>query len=285
MTQPDYARPDTLPAALRLLATGAWQVLAGGTDIYPNAGQTLKGRVLDLSGLAELSGIRSQSGVALGQGPVLRIGAATTWASLATASLPKALAALQEAARQIGGRQIQSAGTLGGNLCNASPAADGVPALLILDAEVELVSAAGTRHLPLARFLQGPRRTDLRPDEVMTAILIPSLGQAGRSAFVKLGARRHLVISIAMAAARVVVMDGRVDQVALAVGACSAVAARLPRVEAALTGLPAAGAVDRILPGDVGVALSPIDDVRATADYRAEAAVELVRRALAEALG
>ncbi len=273
---PDFARPASLPEALRLLDQGGWRMLAGGTDLYPGAGSQLQGAVLDLTGIDGLAGITS--------GSDLRIGAATSWATIALASLPPALAALQAAARVVGGRQVQVAGTIGGNLCNASPAADGVPPLLVLEAEVELVSLAGTRRLRLADFLLGPRRTALQPGELLAAVIIPEPALEGRSAFVKLGARSHLVISIAMVAARLVVEKGRVTGAALAVGSCSGVAQRLPAVEAALTGAAIASAADRVLGADVRAALSPIDDVRATADYRVAAAVELVRRAVAEAL-
>jgi CO/xanthine dehydrogenase FAD-binding subunit len=232
--------------------------------------------VLDLTGIAGLCG------VTLGQD--LRIGAATSWADIASASLPPALLALQQAARVVGGRQVQVAGTLGGNLCNASPAADGVPALLVLDAEVELQSLAGPRRMALAEFLLGPRRTALQQGEVLSAVIVPRSALAGQSAFVKLGARSHLVISIAMAAARIVVDGNRVAAAAVAVGACSAVARRLPALEAALIGVPAAEAAQRVRAAEVEAVLSPIDDVRATASYRAVAAVELVRRAVAEAL-
>jgi CO/xanthine dehydrogenase FAD-binding subunit len=272
----DYARPETLSEALRKIAAGDWRVLAGGTDLYPGAGSVLTGSVLDVSGVAGLSGLMR------GQG--LRIGPATTWAEIAAADLPPALRALQQAARQVGGRQVQNAGTIGGNLCNASPAADGVPPLLALGAEVELASPTGTRQMALAEFLRGPRQTALRPDEIMSGILIPEAALAGQSAFLKLGTRSHLVISIAMVAARLVVEQGRIAEVALAVGACSAVAVRLIKVETALRGLPAQDAVAAIGPADVAAALSPIDDVRATAGYRRDAAVELVRRAVAAAL-
>lgn len=272
-----YARPTSLPEALRLMAAGGWRVLAGGTDLYPSAGTRLDGRVLDLTALAGLCGISQDDG--------LRIGAGTPWADIDAAELPPPARALQQAARVVGGRQVQVAGTIGGNLCNASPAADGVPPLLALGAIVELASASGTRRLPLSGFLTGPRSTALRPDEVLTAVLVPAEALSGRSAFVKLGARSHLVISIAMVAARVEVAEGRISKVAVAVGACSPVAVRLPLVEAALTGTPVAGALERIAAADVQAALSPIDDPRATASYRREAAVELVRRAVAEALG
>ncbi|WP_245875335.1 FAD binding domain-containing protein [Tabrizicola aquatica] len=274
---PDYARPDSLPKALQLLSRGGWRVLAGGTDLYPGAGSRLDGDVLDLGGLDELAGIRA------GQGQGLRIGAATSWTAIATADLPPAARALQQAALQVGGRQVQNAGTIGGNLCNASPAADGVPPLLALDASVEIASPAGTRTLLLDRFLLGPRRTALGPDEVLTAILIPQAALSGRSAFVKLGTRAHLVISIAMVAARLDMDGDRITHAAVAVGACSPVAQRLPRVEAALVG-PRDGAADRIPAESVAAALAPIDDVRATATYRRQAAAELVRRAVSEAL-
>jgi CO/xanthine dehydrogenase FAD-binding subunit len=233
--------------------------------------------VVDLAGVADLSGLQL--------GADLRIGAGTSWTTIAEAALPPALRALQQAAQQVGGRQIQNAGTIGGNLCNASPAADGVPPLLALGAEVELVSAKGTRRLPLQDFLLGPRRTALEPGELMAAVLIPGPGLQGRSAFVKLGARTHLVISIAMVAARMVVDAGRVTAATVAVGACSPVAVRLPLVEAALLGAPVDQAASRVRAEDVTAALSPIDDVRATAAYRREAAVDLVRRAVVEALG
>jgi xanthine dehydrogenase iron-sulfur cluster and FAD-binding subunit A len=114
-------------------------------------------------------------------------------------------------------------------------------------------------------------------------VVITEAGLLGRSAFLKLGARSHLVIAIAMVAARLVVEDGRVAKAAVAVGSCSAVAVRLAAVEAALLGAPVAEAGGRVRAGDVQSALAPINDVRATAEYRLEASVELVRRAVAEA--
>ena len=265
-----YARPTDLAEALRLAQQGH-RILAGGTDVY--AGGVPVRAVLDLTAIADLRGIST--------GPGLRIGAATTWTALAEAGLPPALTALQQAARQIGGRQIQNAGTIGGNLCNASPAADGIPPLLVLDAEVELSSVGAVRVEPLSRFLLGPRRVDLRPGEIMTALLIRQSALSGRSTFAKLGARSHLVISIAMVALRLVSLDGRITHASAAVGACSASAQRLPLLEAALLGAPLADAAS-LITRDHLAPLSPIDDVRASAAYRREAALELLRRAVAE---
>ena len=267
-----YARPDTLTQAVALRAQGL-RILAGGTDLYPGAGDQLSGDVLDLTALPALRGITDSA-------DGLRIGACTTWSDIAEAALPPALTALQQAAPQVGGRQVQNAGTIGGNLCNASPAADGVPPLLALDAGVELAGADGARSLPLGEFLLGPRRTALQPGEILTAILIPASALTGRSAFVKLGARAHLVISIAMVAARIVLEQGRIAHAALAVGACSPVARRIPL---SLTGLTPAEAETHITPAALAAHLSPIDDIRATAAYRLEAAAELLRRAVREA--
>ena len=269
---PAYARPDTLTDALRMLAETGGRALAGGTDLYPGAGAALAGPVVDLSCIAALTGITRQEG--------LRIGAMTTWAEIAGADLPPALAGLQQAALQVGARQVQNAGTIGGNLCNASPAADGVPPLLTLEAEVELASLAGTRRMPLAQFIQGPRKTALGRDEVLVAVHLPKRALHGQGSFLKLGARAYLVISIAMVAVRLVAEAGKVAEIALAVGACSPVAQRLPRVEAALLGQALGDLAHAIRTEDVAAHLAPIDDVRATGPYRLEAAVELLRRAV-----
>jgi len=209
------------------------------------------------------------------------IGGRATWTDLFRAELPPALDALKLAAREVGSIQIQNRGTVAGNLCNASPAADGVPPLLALDAEIELASAAGRRVLPLGDFILGNRHIARRPDELLVAVRIPRASTAGVSHFLKLGGRSYLVISIAMVATRLVLDGaGRIEEAAIAVGACSAVAQRLRRLETALIGRHA---------GDEALAavaewpfdeLSPIDDVRASAPYRRRAAAELVRRAL-----
>ena len=270
-----YFRPRTLDEALRHLAAApGCQVLAGGTDVFPaRAGAEVWLRrdqrpLLDISGVAGLDGLAESA-------TQWRIGALVTWAQLRAAPLPAAFAGLCEAARQVGGAQVQNRGTVLGNLCNASPAADGVPPLLTLDASVELAGPQGRRVLPLADFLLGNRRTALAPGELAVALRLPQPPAGARAGFLKLGARSHLVISIAMAAAMLVVEAGQVRQARLAVGACSAVAQRLPLAEAALLGGPADPA--RLRPEHLA-GLAPIDDVRATAGYRRDAALVLLRR-------
>jgi len=259
---------------LALLAEPA-RLLAGGTDVFPGAGERpLTGRIVDISRLAELRGIaRSDDSI--------RIGAATTWTDLVRADLPAAFDALRAAAREIGAIQIQNRGTIGGNLCNASPAADGVPPLLVLDAAVELASARGVRRLPLARFITGSRRTLLEADEVLTAVVVPTPPAGARATFLKLGARRYLVISIAMVAVLLDIDDGGlVRDARIALGACSAVAQRLGEAEAALIGRRAEAGLGGALRAEHLAALTPIDDVRASAAYRRKAALILMRRAV-----
>ena len=156
---------------------------------------------------------------------------------------------------------------------------------MILDAEVELRSRHELRILPLGDFIVGNRRTKLRDDEMVTALRIPKASAAGRSAFVKLGARRYLVISIAMAAARIVLDDdGRICSAAISVGSCSAVAQRLRVLETALAGQSPEAIEDAVQATGLDE-LSPIDDVRGSAGYRRSAAREIVARALLQAAG
>jgi CO/xanthine dehydrogenase FAD-binding subunit len=248
-------------------------VLAGGTDFYPaRVGRAIDDDVLDITGIETLRGISA--------GPAgWRLGATTTWSELIEADLPPLFDGLKRAAREVGGRQIQNAATLAGNLCNASPAADGVPPLLALGAEVELAGRVGTRQLPLESFIAGNRHTVLAPDELLVAIHVPRPAHPARSAFLKLGARRYLVISIAMAAATLEIANGRVATARIAVGACSAVAQRLSALEAALAGAPLTELAERVTAEHLAP-LSPIDDVRGSAAYRLDAVVTLLRRLL-----
>jgi N-methylhydantoinase B len=194
-----YRRPTSLQEALALLAEAPTPLLllAGGTDIYPAraAGEAwmrpADRPLLDLSALPELQGVEERE-------DHHRIGALVTWAMLRDAALPPWFGALRQAAMQVSGAQVQNRGTLVGNLCNASPAADGAPALLALDAEMELAGRHGTRRLALGDFLRGNRQTALAPDEIATAVIVPKAMPGAWARFEKLGARTYLVISIVM---------------------------------------------------------------------------------------
>lgn len=271
-----YLRPATVQEAVGYLATDNILIAAGCTDLFPATwARELPGSVVDITGIADLRGVSRGPGG-------WRFGAATTWADVIRADLPPAFDMLKEAARDVGSVQIQTAGTLAGNICNASPAADGVPCLLALEAEVEICSVTGARRVPLAGFITGVRRTVLRPGEMVVALHVPDVAGRGRSRFLKLGARRYLVISIAMVAVRLSIERGIVTGASVTVGACSAVARRLVRLEAALVGARAEDALNRLDPGLVVPDLEPIDDIRADAAYRGAAAVELIRRAIGD---
>ena len=279
-THPLYLKPKTLSEAVSVLAMSGGQILAGGTDFYPALGDGLpQGDVVDITSLREIRGIITED-------EYIRIGGLTTWTEIVRTPLPQCFDALKSAAREIGSVQIQNRGTVAGNLCNASPAADGVPPLLALEAEVELSSAAGKRRLPLGEFITGNRKTARRTNEIVSAVLIRRRIEHAASAFLKLGARRYLVISISMVAA---VLDidrsGRVAEACVAVGSCSATARRLHDLERDLVGHSANANIGGRVRSDHIAALSPINDVRATAEYRRDASLTLLRRTLQACAG
>jgi CO/xanthine dehydrogenase FAD-binding subunit len=281
-----FLRPARLGEALVALASGGpsgapWVIVAGATDHYPaRVGRAPIEDVLDVTSIARLRGIEAVDGG-------WRIGALATWTDLVEADLPPLFDGLKAAALAVGGLQIQARATVVGNVCNASPAADGMPNLLALDAQVELMARGGARIVPIGEFVTGNRRTARRSEELVTGLFVPAPlpGTTVRSTFEKLGSRAYLVISIAMVAAVVEIgAAGRIARARVAVGACSEVAQRLPALEAELAGKPAVAATAALVLDEHLAHLRPIDDVRGTAAYRREAALELVRRALERVL-
>jgi len=272
-----FERPQSIAEAARLLASGSWAVLAGGTDLYPaHVGRQIAAPLLDITAIAGLRGIRRDE-----RG--WTIGATTTWSDIVRAELPPLFDALKAAAREVGGVQIQNAGTVAGNLCNASPAADGTPVLLALGARVVLQSTRGERELALDQFVLGSRRTARAADELVVAIRVPARSETARSAFAKLGGRRYLTISISTVAVVVDVdASGAIVDAGVAVGSCSAVARRLPALEARLAGAAIAADLAALLELADLAPLTPIDDLRGSAAYRRDATATLVRRALRE---
>jgi N-methylhydantoinase B len=268
-----YFRPESLAQALSIRRAQDVAVIAGGTDIYPAAaarrgwGDPTHKDVLDITAIPGLDCIEATE-----QG--WRIGALVTWSALRGAALPPLFDGLKQAAAEVGGVQVQNRGTILGNLITASPAGDGIPNLLALDAAVE-IAGARPRMMPVQEFLTGYRATALRSDEIAVALHVPTLRDA-RSRFHKLGARRYLVISIVMAAGVLALEDGRIVAARLAIGACSPVAQRLPALEAAVLGLPPVQAAAVVQAGHLEQ-LAPLDDIRASAIYRRAAAMTLLR--------
>ena len=276
-----YLRPRELQVALATLAAGPRVVLAGGTDLYAS-GTPLplkpRQRVLDITAIDRLRAIREDHAEVI-------IGAAATWADVCNATLPVWLLGLKTAASQVGAAQIQNVATIAGNLCNASPAADGIPPLLALSALVDLASARGARTMSLDEFVLGARRTARSEDELVTAVRIPARSKRARSIFYKLGARSYLVISIVSLA---VTVDfdarGRICYAGIAVGSCSARAQRLVSLESRLLGLDRVAAQTMSIEEQIPE-ISPIDDIRGTAAYRRGAVVTLLARAVREVCG
>ncbi len=273
-----YAQPTSLDDALKLAGQAQARFVMGGTDFFPAHGEGVPDAdIIDLSRVVGLRDLEIQR-------DTIRIGAGVTWTDVIKSNLPPAFDALKAAGQEVGSVQIQNAGTVVGNICNASPAADGVPPLLTLDAEVLLLGPRGVRNLPLSQFIQGPRQTQLAKGELVTGLRIPTPKPRMVSSFLKLGSRKYLVISIAMVAVCLRVTRDKIADLRVSVGACSPVARRLTRLEMRLTGQPVHILAE---PGVVNAqdlaSLSPIDDVRGSAIYRLDAVQALIQRALVDA--
>ncbi|WP_321803454.1 FAD binding domain-containing protein [Burkholderia sp. BCC1993] len=268
----NYLRADTIEAVLGTLAAQPRpRIVCGATDVFADIGLVpARSAWLDISRVDALHGIARHDGI-------IRIGAASTWETIArTTWLP---VALTEAAASIGPRQIRVQGTIGGNVCHASPVADGIPALLALDARVELASVRGVRRLSLAEFLPGPRRTALHADELLVAVLFAQPRAHDRSSFIKCTNRDGAAIAVVSAAAQLRARtDGTIEAAAVAVGGASDVARRLRVLETALAGRRYDELADVIAAAPLAE-LSPVDDCRATALHR----IHLARVAIARA--
>ena len=268
-----YYRPDKINDALYSLSKEKLTIAAGCTDLLPSTQEDNLGNdILDVSGIKSLRNITFENGFR-------KIGSGVTWTDLVENNeLPKCYDMLKECSLQIGSKQIQNLGTIGGNLCNASPAADGVPCLLSLDASIELLSVNGKRVLKLEDFIKGSRKTELQNNEILSAILIPKEAEIGRSSFLKLGARKYLVISIAMVACKLNLKKDVISEITISVGSCSAVAKRIKSLENVLIGKSIKDELTTIILNyNYENYLSPINDIRGTNTYRFKASKVLVK--------
>ncbi len=272
-------RPSSLAEAVTLADKygAAGRLLAGGTDlaIQINRKRLAPAHLIDLTGISGLAGLAEAADSFV-------LGALTTHKAIERRpAFYGELQALIEAARVIGGHQIRNVGTIGGNIVNASPAADLVPVLLVLDAEVTLIGAAGERTLPLEQFLTGPNCTERRPDEVLTAVRFRKLPPRSATAFLKSGRRRAMEISVVCVAARATLDAGRrCRNVRLSLGAVGPKALRPQAAEAFLEGQPAEADCFREAGRLAAEASAPISDVRASDGYRRLLVAALVGRAL-----
>jgi CO/xanthine dehydrogenase FAD-binding subunit len=277
LDQYQFSTPASLSAALHELAEHpAARPFAGGTDLMVvlEAGHLPPGRYISLQQCPELLGIEETASG-------LSIGALCTYTEIRhSALLARHHPMLAIAAGETGGLATQNRGTIGGNIANASPAADTPPALLVYDAELELVSSSGTRRVPYASFHLGYKKMDLAPGELIGRIHLPPRGEKWRDYYRKVGTRRAQAISKVCFAASIL-MDGRkVKDVRIALGSVAPTAVRAIRTEAGLRGKPldepAIAAAGQTLASEI----APIDDIRSTARYRARVAGNLLREFL-----
>jgi CO/xanthine dehydrogenase FAD-binding subunit len=259
----DLRRAQSVEHALELVRDERRTPLAGATDLYValNFGTLGASRFVDLWPLEELRGIEARD-----RG--LRIGALTTFTAIARSKLvAERLPILADAARQIGGVQIQNRATLGGNIANASPAGDSLPVLAVADAMVVLRSLSGERRVPFTGFYTGYRASVMLPEELIVAIEIPAV--EGRQWYRKVGTRAAQAIS------KVVMAGISGPRARIALGSVAPTVIRLPRTEAALAA--GAGGIEAAV-RQLEQEVRPIDDLRSTADYRRRVSANLLRR-------
>jgi CO/xanthine dehydrogenase FAD-binding subunit len=275
-----FRMPAGLEEALGLLARepGKWRPFAGGTDLMVlfNSGTLPAAHLLDLARIPEFRGIRETA-------DTLAFGSLTTFTEVqACRSVHRLLPNLVKSARATGALAIQNRGTLGGNLANASPAADTPPSLLAYGATVELVSLRGTRQVPYERFHLGYKRLDMAEDELLQRILVPK--PTGRSFhfFRKVGTRQALAITKVSLSAFARVEAGRIAEVRLGLGSVAATPVRARHAEAALAGRPLGDLPLRDAQRALLEDISPIDDIRSTGHYRRVTALKLLGRMLGE---
>jgi len=275
----DYHQPESLADAVDLAARfgGQASFLAGGTDLIVQIerGRVAPRHVIGLGRVPGLVGIEVNGRITLGARVTHR-------AIEQTPALAGPLRCLVEGAEVIGGHQVRNVATVGGNLVNASPAADLVPCLLALDGVVALVGPGGEREVPIERFLLGPNRTARRSDELVTRVDLPALAPRAATAFLKAGRRRAMEISVVCVAARLT-LDATLErclEARVVLGAVAPTAVRAYAAERLLEGQPMGGEAFRRAAEAAQEACRPIDDVRASAGFRQHLVGVLVRRAL-----
>ena len=275
----DYSAPESYQEASRLLdeLDGQARILAGGTDlmIQLERGQIAPRELVSLDRIPGWDALSVQDGISMVAG--------TTYRQLEkTLHISGPYAALIEASRQVGGIQVRNVATIAGNLCNASPAADSVPPLLVMDAKLTVTGLNGDRTIPVADFIIGRGKTVLSTAEILTHIDIPALPERTSTVFLKAGRRRAMEISFVSVAARITLAeDGQTIQTArIALGAVAPTPIRVPEAEAILQG--DAFSAERLKEAAhvAALAADPISDVRASAEYRRHLVDVMVGRAI-----
>lgn len=278
----EYREPTTIHEVIALLTEsgGKGAILAGGTDLLVEMKQGLRSAEL-LIGLRRVQELRGIGREADGS---LSIGAAATLSEVANSPVVRGFhRAISAAVETVGSVQIRNRGTIGGNLCHASPAADAAPVLLALDARAEIQDSRGKRTIPLSEFFVGPGATVLGNGDVLTRIWVPPESETLKCIYLKLGVRKAMEIAIAGVAVTMGIVDGYCRKARVALGAVAPKPFRSAAAEGCLAGRrPGAAAEEaaRLAMEDC----EPITDLRATAEYRRDTVGVLVKRAIAQLL-
>ena len=277
-----YYNPKSMQALVDTLqALTNYVILAGGTDLLVKMKEKLlrpmPQAIVDINGIEALREIREE-------GQCIRIGALVSHSELSQAALiNKKAIVLAEAAAQVGSPQIRNRGTVGGNICNASPAADTVPALLALGARVKVSYQDGFLEMPLAEVFQGPGKTCLRPGQFISSITVHSLQADEGAAFLKVGKRKALAIAMINCAVWLRLAGDAISDVRIALGSVAPTPVRLYELEEWLQGRPACSEVFAEAGSRAAQWIRPIDDIRCTAAYRTRLARIIVFRSLTAA--
>jgi CO/xanthine dehydrogenase FAD-binding subunit len=271
--------PSKLAEALDVLAqnNGAWKPFAGGTDLMVllEAGRLPHKNYVNIWNLKELRGIEVTKSRVI-------VGALTTYTEVQNHPvLREEFPMLCQAAKETGGIAIQNRGTLGGNIVNASPAADSPPALLAYDAELEFVSKDGERRIPYSEFHQGYKQMDIRPHELLREIHLQRQIKALTHYYRKVGTRKAQAISKTCFAAVGTMRDGKIDRVRIALGSVAPIPIRCFKTENAVNGQPLNGQTIAAATQSLAAEISPIDDIRSTKDYRLQVSLNLLEDFLA----
>jgi len=272
--------PGNLPAVLELLAgaPGEWTPIAGGTELMVAhaAGRLTASKLVSLWGIPELRFIETSAAS-------IAIGAGATFRDLrGDEAIAKHLPLVAKAASWIGSIANQSRATVGGNLVNGSPAADSSPALLVYDAEIELVSVRGRRRIPYSAFHTGYKRNAMAPDELLFAVHLPLRFARHRQYLRKVGTRRAMAISKVALAATALLEDGKIGDIRLAAASLAPFPSRLYQTEAALLGKSIDPHTIESAREAILAEAKPIDDMRSTAEYRKRVAANLIQEFLNE---
>lgn len=277
----EYYRFETLNEALRFLRNNPdSKIIAGGTDlvIQLRSGKVEARKLLDISRISELRYVQDES-------EYVRIGALTTIEELKNSGIIKVYAQpLWIAVNNFAVWQVRNTATIGGNICNASPAADTVPPLIVLEAKLKLQNIDRGREVKVEEFFKGPGETIIEKDEILTEIVIPKKDSSWRYSFIKLGKRYSHILSIVSVAVGLKIDDRKIEDVIVALGSVAPTPVRARSVEEYLRERQAASKLIEEASREVVKDIKPISDVRASAEYRIEMSKVLVRRALSECL-